>query len=330
MPVPPPRLDSAEYAAAYNEVYDLGDRFSPFRTEDQTEIGLFWAYDRAGPGHAGRAVQPGAPDDRGRQQGNTMSENARLFATANVAMADAGIVTWACKYLDNFWRPITGIRSGDLDGNPDTVADTEWEPLGAPTNSATASPPRSPPTSPATAPSAPPCSARSQNFYGTDAVPFTLTSDETPGVTRSYTSFTQAAEENGDSRIYLGVHWRFDDTYGQHVRPRDRRPRVRQRVHADTVNVAHEASSPRSACTHGGSGGTPPESEATAGAWIRRSHIECVTPAAAVVLTSTCVHVESGGVPPYMGWKPMPRVRCLTSSSRTPAGTAAPSARPGP
>jgi hypothetical protein len=53
------------------------------------------------------------------------------------------------------------------------------------------------------------------NFYGTDAIPFQLTSDETPGVVRSYSSFTQAAEENGDSRIYLGVHWRFDDTAGQ-------------------------------------------------------------------------------------------------------------------
>jgi SAM-dependent methyltransferase len=54
-----------------------------------------------------------------------------------------------------------------------------------------------------------------ENFYGTDAIPFTLSSDELPGVTRSFTSFSHAAAENGDSRIYLGVHWRFDDTYGQ-------------------------------------------------------------------------------------------------------------------
>ena len=214
LPVAPPRLDSAEYAAAYNEVYDLGDKDSPFRTADQTEIGLFWAYDRVGMGTPvvlfNQVLQTIAT-----QQGNTPFENARLFATANVAMADAGITAWECKYVDNFWRPITGIRNGDVDGNLDTVADTQWEPLGAPDSLGGSFTPSFPSYVSGHSTFGAALFRTLQNFYGTDAISFQLTSDELPGVVRSYSSFTQAAEENGDSRIYLGVHWRFDDTYGQ-------------------------------------------------------------------------------------------------------------------
>src|SRR5687768_9661696 len=65
-------------------------------------------------------------------QGNTLEENARLFALVNLAMADAGIVTWDAKYTYNFWPPITAIREADLDDNPLTEADPDWAPLGAP------------------------------------------------------------------------------------------------------------------------------------------------------------------------------------------------------
>ena len=64
-----------------------------------------------------------------------------------------------------------------------------------------------------------------RQFYRTDDIAFTFTSDEFGGITRgqdgvrplrprSFTSLSQAEEENGQSRIYLGIHWSFDKTQG--------------------------------------------------------------------------------------------------------------------
>jgi hypothetical protein len=215
LPPPPPDLDTAEYTDAYEEVMALGDRFSVYRTEDETAVADFWAYDRPGMGTPvvmyNQVVQALAV-----REGNTMAENARLFALANVAMADAGITAWECKYEDSFWRPVTGIREGDADGNPGTIGNPLWEPLGAPGGGGgeAFTPPFPSYVSGHSAFGAA-CFGVLTDFYGTDAVPFTLTSDELPGVTRAYSSFSQAAKENGDSRIFLGIHWRFDDTYGQ-------------------------------------------------------------------------------------------------------------------
>ena len=156
-------------------------------------------------------------------------------------MAYAGIVSWNGKYIDNFWRPVTAIRESDLgtgatglgDGNPDTVGDPTWTPFGAtasnPQLSATGTMPTNftPPFPAYTSGHATFGAALFQtlrDFYGTDNIPFSFTSDEfngvtkdsqgvtRPVVTRTFTSFSQAAEENGQSRIYLGIHWSFDKT----------------------------------------------------------------------------------------------------------------------
>jgi hypothetical protein len=154
----------------------------------------------------------------------------------NTALADAGISAWESKYHYDFWRPITGIRESDPgsgptgtgDGNPNTIGDTTFHPLGAPASNLTA-PNFTPPF-----PSYPSGHATFggalfqilRRFYGTDNVAFTLVSDEFNGVTRdnngnvrpyiprSFNSFSQAEEENGQSRIYLGIHWSFDKTEG--------------------------------------------------------------------------------------------------------------------
>jgi hypothetical protein len=236
----PPSLDSDEYAAAYNEVMVAGawdaetaDRDHnglPDRTSEQTQIGLFWAYDGSRnlstpPRLYNQIVQTIA-----RQQNNSVVENARLFALVNIAMADAGIASWETKYAHDFWRPIIGIRQGAMDGNPDTPGDPDWKPLGAPaSNSGDPNGDFTPPFPAYTSGHATFGGATFrtlENFYGTDEIAFDFQSDELngvtmgsdgqvrPAVTRHFDSFSQAMQENAQSRIYLGIHWQFDATEG--------------------------------------------------------------------------------------------------------------------
>jgi hypothetical protein len=213
---PPPALNSAEYAAAFNQVKELGALNSATRTADQTDIAIFWAYDRQAMG------PPPVLFDRNLQDvamtmGNTEPENARLFAMASVAMADAATAAWDAKFEDNYWRPITAIREGDTDGNAATEAAVDWKPLGAPGNNPNDWSDDFTPPFPAW-PSGHATMGGAlfevlRDFYGTDNVNYVLNSAEAmpSGLnTRSFTSFTQAEWENGMSRIYMGVHWIFD------------------------------------------------------------------------------------------------------------------------
>src|SRR5262249_32828449 len=138
------------------------------------------------------------------------------------AMADTAIVTWNVKWIDDFWRPITAIRNGDADGNPATVADPNWTPLGAPGDGFV--PDFTPPFPAYTSGHAGFGAAMFttlQKFYHRDNLTFTLSSDEfnpaitgRSAVTRTFTSFSQAMQENAESRIYLGIHWQFDAQQG--------------------------------------------------------------------------------------------------------------------
>ena len=210
-----PALNSPEYTAAFNEVKSLGAKNSATRTAEQTQIGLFWAYDRPGMG------PPMVLYDQvlmriAAARNNSLSDNARLFGLAGVAMADAGIAAWDSKFAQNFWRPITAIREADTDGNPNTIADPNWTPLGAPgggvINDFT-------PPFPAYVSGHATFGAAMfrilADFYGSDQFEFDLSSDELPGVTRHFSSFSQASAENARSRIYLGIHWSFDDEQGR-------------------------------------------------------------------------------------------------------------------
>jgi hypothetical protein len=203
-PPGPPALDSPAYAAAFNEVKALGGKHSTKRTEEQTQIALFWA-DNAGtatpPGHWNQIAQTAA-----RQRGTSLVENARLFALLNMSLADAGVLCWVLKFTYSFWRPITAIHRADEDGNPDTEPDPAWESL-------LETPPFPSYTSGHSTFSGAAAAALA-NFFGTDKVSFTTTSDGLPGVARSFDGFWAAAEEAGMSRIYGGIHYQFDNTDG--------------------------------------------------------------------------------------------------------------------
>src|SRR6266516_3020953 len=189
-PPGPPSLDSQQYAADYDEVKELGAAVGSTRTEEQTEIALFWT-DGAGtetpPGHWNSIAQIIAD-----AQGNTLEENARLFALLNIAMADAAICAWDAKYTFHFWRPVTAINFAEPQLNwasfivtppfPDYVS-------GHSTFSGAAA-------------------TVLPLFYGTEDLPFTTGSDFLPGVTRSFSTCLDAAEEAALSRLYGGIHFR--------------------------------------------------------------------------------------------------------------------------
>jgi hypothetical protein len=236
---PPPAMNSEEYAAAYDEVKRLGGdgvTTPTERSEEQTFIGVYWAYDGVPSLCAPPRMYNQIATTIAKQMGSDAMQTARLLALMNVALADAGIAIWESKYHYQFWRPVTGIRESDAgtgptgagDGNPATVGDPTFVPLGAPASNLTGlnfTPPF---------PSYPSGHAGFggalfqilRRIYGTDQIAFEFTSDEYNGITldnygvarllhsRSFTSLSQAEEENGQSRIYLGIHWAFDKSEG--------------------------------------------------------------------------------------------------------------------
>jgi hypothetical protein len=237
--MPPPALGSAEYAAAFAEVKALGGDgiVTPtVRTLEQTEIGIFWAYDGTPSLCAPPRLYNQITMQIADQMGTDVVSLARLLALVNTAMADAGIAIWESKYHYEFWRPIAGIRESDQgtgptrvgDGNAATLGDPTFVPLGAPASNLTG-PNFTPPF-----PAYPSGHAGFggalfeilRRFYRRDDVAFNFVSDEFNGVTldhngntrplipRSFASFSEAEEENGQSRIYLGIHWAFDKTQG--------------------------------------------------------------------------------------------------------------------
>ena len=214
LPPPPPALNSPAYAAALNLTESLGAKNSTTRTPRETQIADFWAYDVAGMGPP-PVLYNQITQDVALEQHNTLDQDARLFALVDVAMGDAGIVTWDAKYTYNLWRPITAIRDANQDGNKATVADPKWTPLGSPGDGVRANfTPNFPAYVSGHAAFGAALFTTLADFYGTDQMTFTIGSDEEPGTYETFNSFSAAAEQNGMSRIYLGIHYIFDKTAG--------------------------------------------------------------------------------------------------------------------
>jgi hypothetical protein len=204
-PGPPYSLTSRKYAADVNEIQRLGgdDVITPSaRTDDQTEIALFWV--ESSPLAWNRLTRAVATAD-----GLDLWESARLFGLLNLAMVDGYIGSFEAKYHYRFWRPVTAIRLAAIDGNPATTADPTWTPLV-----------QNPPIPDYDSGHAVEGGAAAQvlkRFFRTDRMSFSACSltlpagqtcsDASPTL-RHFTRFSQAADENAVSRIYVGFHFR--------------------------------------------------------------------------------------------------------------------------
>ncbi len=195
---PPPELTSDQYTTDYNEVKAKGALTGSTRTADQTDIGYFWT---------DNALVLWNRTIRGIVEGRVsgLGNRARLLALANLAVADAVGTSWDSKLYYNFWRPITAIREGENDGNPDTAGDPEWQPL-------INTPPYPDHTSGAND-VAGAMTKTLELYFGTDAIAFDITSNAAAAVkkTRTFSSFTAASNQVVNARVYLGIHFRTAD-----------------------------------------------------------------------------------------------------------------------
>ena len=236
----PPNIAKGTYSTAYGETKCVGGDGLGTRTvrsEYLTETGIFWAYDGTPSLCAPPRLYNQITTVIAYDQKTTGTELLHLFTLLNVGMADAGIAAWESKYFYKFWRPITGIReaakgtgpTGRGDRNPRNAGDPRWTPLGAPASNVSAGVNFTPPF-----PAYPSGHATFggalfqilRRYYETDNISFTFVSDELNGNTldnqgntrpskpRTFNTLSQAEEENGQSRMYLGIHWNFDKTAG--------------------------------------------------------------------------------------------------------------------
>jgi hypothetical protein len=205
VPPPPPSVGSAQYAADFNAVKSLGATDSTTRTVDEFLYSHFWA---DVPGFS--VTPPGHWDEIAAhvslQKGLSLEQNAHLFALLNIGLADAAINCWGCKYLYNYWRPVTAIRDPRASQiNPATTSDPNWTPLW-------------------NTPNFPSYDSGHSTFSGTASIilaslfgnhtRFMNGSDDMPGYARRFDSFSKAANEAGESRVVGGIHFQFDNTAG--------------------------------------------------------------------------------------------------------------------
>jgi hypothetical protein len=201
LPPPPPPLSSAEWADDYNQVKSVGASNSASRTPEQTEIALFWTENTAF--QYARALR-----NLSTTLGLDLAETARLFALVWTSSADALIGCWNAKYTYSFWRPVTAIRNGDIDGNPNTAPDPAWTPL--------ANTPAHPEY-----PSAHGCFTGAvantlKEYLGNRNFAFTVDSTVTNTV-HQFQSAKELDDEVQNARIYAGIHYHHSVVQGARI-----------------------------------------------------------------------------------------------------------------
>jgi hypothetical protein len=203
----PPSLTSEEYAADVNEVQARGDVNGETlgnRAHAESATARFWLGNSI-PIFQQIARKISLDRDLG------LSENARFFALLSIAGMDAYVAAWDAKYAYNFWRPVTAIRQADLDGNPATIGDPAWLPLG-------------------TTPPFPDYVSGHTTFtgafvqvveriLGTEPVTFTVMNPNVPAgeQSRTYHSVRELSDEMIEARILAGIHFRTADRDGDRL-----------------------------------------------------------------------------------------------------------------
>jgi hypothetical protein len=200
-PAPPVALESAEWAADYNEIKELGGRVSTKRSARQTEDARFWLVTD------GRGYYPVI---RALVEAKKLSlvDSARLFALAAVAREDALIAVFDAKYHYEFWRPVTAIRNGDIDNNSASERDAAWEPIDAT--------PMHPEYPCAHCISSASLVGVIEVVFGTAEMPeVSIASPTAPGVVHRWTNVRAFSDEVSKARIWAGFHYRFSTKVGQ-------------------------------------------------------------------------------------------------------------------
>jgi len=196
-PDAPPDLTSETYAKDYNEIKQIGVATGSTRSAEQTNIALFW---RASPTAIWNPVLVQVVQSRNMD----LSSQARLFALFYLASSDASVACWDAKYEYNFWRPQGAITNGNADGNDQTAGDVAWKPF-------LATPPHPEYPSGHSTNSSAMAKILTLEFGDTPGVPITVTQT---GITRTWTSFSEAVDEVIDARVYSGIHFRNTDEVG--------------------------------------------------------------------------------------------------------------------
>jgi PAP2 superfamily len=200
---PPPSLKSAEWARDYNEIKELGEKNSTKRSARQTEDARFWLL--VGP----RAYNP-LPRQIVIAKNMELLDSARFMGLYSVALADAAMAFFDAKYKYEFWRPITAIRNGDIDGNPATEREASWQPLDAT--------PLHPEYPCAHCVQSSTAAAVVRGLLGSDEIPeVALTSPFLPGVTHRFTDLRTFTDEVANARICAGFHYRFSTVAGREM-----------------------------------------------------------------------------------------------------------------
>jgi len=201
LPPPPIALTSEQWARDYNEIKDLGAKNSTTRTPRQTEDAQFWF-------SAGPTIYQPIPRQIVISKNMSVVDSAHFMAVVATAKTDAYIAVFNAKYKYEFWRPITAIRNGDIDGNADTIHDPAWIPL--------IDKPMHPEYPCAHCITAAAVATVLKSEFGSGPIgPIAMTSPTAPGVTRTWHSIEDYVTDVKNARIWAGVHYRFSTEIGE-------------------------------------------------------------------------------------------------------------------